>query len=123
MTYDEYHNEMELIIDEMSDEEAISLYNAVAQSIGYETIQTMDEFDDYFGNYPPSEVIRDLDYEFDIDDYYFSVDDTNNIKSFTDLLSANSPFDREVIINDVYNYGNSYGVAEIQDLIDRGIEQ
>lgn len=122
MTYDEYRNEMELIIDEMSDEEAISLYNAVAQSIGYETIQLMDEFDTYFESYPPSEVIRDLDYDFDIDDYYFSVDDANNIKSFTDLLSANSPFDRDTIIDDVYNYRNSYGVAEIQDLIDRGIE-
>lgn len=123
MTHDEYRNELEDLLDGMSDDDIIALHNNVAGD--YEDankIHYMTEFDDIINTwytFAPSDLIRSLDPEFDLNDYYFVVDDLNNIYSFTDLLDIHSPWDRDACITYIMDYGESFGDSDIQDIIDR----
>lgn len=123
MTVAELHDELEMLFDEMSDDDVIILYNTIAGDYNDENrIHYMSDFDDIINswyNYTPSDLIRHLDAGFILDDEYFTVDDHGDIYSFTDLLSAVSPWDRDAAIQYIIDFGESFGNSDIQMLLDR----
>lgn len=120
---EELRNELDMLFDEMSDEDIISLHNSVADDYSDEgKIHYMSEFDEIIENwynFLPSDIVRSLDPDFSLDDEYFTVDDNNDIYSFTDLLDVHSPWDRAACIDGIIEYDESYGNSDVQAILDR----
>lgn len=123
MTVSELRDELEMLLDEMSDDDVILLYNTIAGDYNDENrIHYMSEFDDIINNwynFTPSDLINHLGADFSLDDEYFTVDDHGDIYSFTDLLSAVSPWDRDAAIQYIIDFGENFGNPDIQTLLDR----
>lgn len=127
MTEDQLRDELDMLLDEMSDEAIIELHNSIADDYSaYDKIYPMEEFDeiidDYF-DFSPMELIQSVHSEFDETDDYFTVYEDGDICSFTDLLSTYSPWDREGCINAIVEDEESYGNPDIQILIDKFNEE
>lgn len=123
MDYD-IKEQLNMLFDEMSDDDIIALHNSIADDYNDENkIHYMDQFDEIIENWynwTPSDVIRSLDANFSLDDEYFTVDDHHTIYSFTDLLDASSPWDRDGCINSIVEFEESYGNPDIQAILDQG---
>ena len=123
MTVSELRDELEMLFDEMSDDDVILLHNTIVGDYNDENrIHYMPDFDDVINNwynFTPSDLINHLGTDFNLDDEYFTVDDNGDIYSFTDLLSAASPWDRDAAIQSIIDYEESYGNADVQTLLDR----
>ena len=123
MSADELRDELDYLFDEMSDDDIITMCNAVADDYSDESkIHYMDQFDEIimnWYNYAPSDLINHLDPNFSLDDEYFTVDDHQNIYSFTDLLDIHSPWDKDACINYIIETGESFDNPDVQLLLDR----
>lgn len=119
MTFDEFYESASDIIDEMTEEEAIECWNSFAAEERYSTIYPMTDLDSVLSNMLPSEVLSAYynGISFSLDDYYFSIDpDETEIDSFTDTLSTISPWDKDLLIDGMYNNSTGYGNPEIEML-------
>lgn len=111
-------DELNELFDELPDIDIVEIYNNAVDS---NFIYYMDSFDEVIMqyNYRATELVDSLDYNFSTNDYYFTIDDNREIHSFTDLLSSESPFDRDVLIGLIVDNANSYNNAEVDAIIDR----
>jgi len=126
MENEELREELDLLIDEIPEEEAIRMHNSLADyNDVYDKIYYMDDFDEVLTeqNYSPKEVLMYSEGTVDLNDEYFTIRDTLEILSFTDLYSANSPWDKEGLIEYIIETEDNLGIQEIEDLFKRfGIE-
>ena len=128
MTIEEFEDAMDMLYDEMPDSEIIELHNRICREMGYsDIIYDMDDFDEVIGNeysFTPSELVYTVvGTDFDVNDAYFVVTDTEDINTFSDLLSAKSPIDRDNMTSIIISYNNSYDNDDIQALLDQYEEE
>lgn len=119
MTQDEFRSKLENIVYRMDTDEYIELL----QTIGIgdaDYIKPMDEFDSEFDDTLPSELyeIFSSTTEFNITDAYYLYDG-----GYSELISFDDPkdmmdYDIDVVTERIETDMNSFGVAEIQALID-----
>ena len=119
----EYSFEEQLrdLFDEMDDVDFINLHNEMAREDGDNMIYDMSDIDEIFNiqkGYAISDVLRDLDPDFDYYQEYFTIDDHQNIKSFDSILDPNCPADRDEMIRYIVDTGFAFGNDAIQELID-----
>ena len=118
--------ELDLLIDEIPEEEAVRMHNSLADyNEVYDRIYYMDDFDEVISeqNYSPKEIIQYSEGTVNLNDEYFTVKDTLEILSFTDLYSPNSPWDKEGLIDYIIEFEDDLDVQEVADLFERfGIE-
>ncbi len=72
----EDHSEtLESYLEELTDEEKATVYNAYAKAGNYEQMYPMDMFDEMMGNLAPSDVLRKVDMKnFSLNDDFFWYD-------------------------------------------------
>lgn len=106
------------ILNNLTADEAINLFNAVCDDYGdpHDKIYYMSDFDDvvtYQFSMTPLNIIRQLDEDFDTAAEFFAITD-DGIVSFDDLDDdEKSPFNADLIIDAIVDTGNDYDNEEI----------
>lgn len=109
------------LLDEMDDAEFIDLHNTMASEEGYNMIYNMSDIDEILNiqkGMAISDVLRDLDSDFNYFQEYFTIDDHETIKSFDSILDPNCPADRDEMIRYIVDTGYGFGNDAIEELLD-----
>lgn len=115
------NEEIEEILDGLDEFAIVQIWNEYARDNEQPSIYLMEDIEDILeGEYEFSliQIIDNLDGAFDTNDEYFSVDiyGDENIRSFTDFYSSNSPFDIQALIDNIAETEQGYGNPELEAL-------
>lgn len=113
----------DLFENSISEEDAVAAYNEFASQIGEDQIHTMDELDDVLSSWSPSDIVWQIaGSDFNVNDDYFVVTDTEDIHSFTNLSDTYSPFDISSLVEYIVDENEDFGIAEISEILASGEE-
>lgn len=126
MNLDELRYQLENILDELSDDEFVEIWNSYASVSDNSTIYLMSEIEEVLMGKMGMNLLSILDAiddKFYTDDYFFTIDDMDYITSFTDLREVASPVDRDALVEYMIETGDDFGYASISEALgDAGVE-
>ncbi len=105
------------LIDSMSKTELTELSNACLEAENYDCdiVYSMDEFDDFFAGFKPSEIVKNVDSEFNLAEPYFYI----NGHGFAVSCDAHSlPVDKKFIVNHILEHDEDCGSDKIRKILD-----
>lgn len=123
MSREELYEALVSLLNSMSNEDARAVFNEYCSEYGSfeDYIYDNDEYDlnEYFQGDSPYEVLCRTGYgDYNISHDYFRTDGYNNVISFNNVHSAESPFYADELADYIIDNENALGNSDIEDLLD-----
>lgn len=111
------YDDIKDILENTDDETLREIWNGFSS----ETIYTMNEIDDYVGDYGSIvNLFQQIDMDnFDIDDEYFYEHDVYGIRSLSYVTDCDSPIDIDKLADNSIDYDEDYGIEKIREILNR----
>ena len=119
MTKTEFAIKVNNTLWELEDDELVSVWNEYCNHNNYaeDYIYSMVKFDEHYRDSTPTEIVGDLDPNFDIDDDFFRCTQYGTV-SFTTATDNIDKYELGDLSNYIVDNLNALGCEELQEIID-----
>lgn len=121
MSEDQLRDELMSLIDDMSDTDAIYIWNEYCREINDDIseIYNMDDFDEIADGQSPSDIARSIFYgDFRPADKFFGFNGYGNYVSFDYLTDKNARYYPEDMVDYIIRNDEDFGDSDIRELLD-----